>query len=196
MRRSIVALSAAAGLLAGCTSSSGPGGDPTDTPTSMSTRVTSTSAEPTYPNAEPGEKPPVRPVDVLTDAGAKAFAVYFVKTIDWAYASMDTGLMTSASDATCTGCAALARAIDNRRALGDYYVGSRVTVLDTDVASVANPSNRLVNVVLSYTALSIKHPDGSEEFSADAAKMIQLNLRTAFVGQAWTVIELNQVVSR
>ena len=186
MRR-LVSLVAVSVLACGC----GP-----DSTAQLTTPSISAIVEPTYPNVNPGERPPVRPADALSDAGAKAFAVYFVKTIDWAYASMDTGLMTSASDATCTGCAALARAIDNRRALGDYYVGSRVTVLDTDVASVANPSNRLVNVVLSYTALSIKHPDGSEEFSADAAKMIQLNLRTAFVGQAWTVIELNQVVSR
>lgn len=195
MRRSIVALSAAAGLLAGCTSSSGPGGDPTDTPTSMSTRVTSTSAEPTYPNAEPGEKPPVRPVDVLTDAGAKAFAVYFVKTLDWAYASMDTTLLEAASTADCSLCSAFVKVITNRRALGDVYAGSRITVLDAMVFNGPTAETRLVNVAFSYTELFIRHPDGTTEFDEGGKDLVQYNVRVRFASDAWATYEAKRVVT-
>ena len=185
MRR-LVSLVAVSVLACGC----GP-----DSTAQLTTPSISAIVEPTYPNVNPGERPPVRPADALSDAGAKAFAVYFVKTIDWAYASMDTTLLEAASTAECHLCGVLAKIITDRRALGDVYSGSRFTVLDAIVDNGPTDDTRLVNVVFSYTELYIRHPDGSAEFDEGAHDLVQLNVRVRFASDTWATYEAKRVVT-
>ena len=48
----------------------------------------------TGPNTRPGEKPPLMPLEATqhTPEGAKAFAEFFIKTIDWGYATVSSDL--------------------------------------------------------------------------------------------------------
>ena len=49
----------------------------------------------TGPNTRKGEQPPVMPVAATkhTADGAKAFAEFFIKTIDWGYATTSSAYM-------------------------------------------------------------------------------------------------------
>ena len=186
----------AVALMAGCSGggASGPSGR-LSSPTAGTT-LASASVEPVYPNTKPGEQSPVRPLDVLSGAGAEAFAVYFVKVIDWAYASMDTAPLLQASSPECTLCASLVQMVNDRKALGDVYLGSRFTILDSQVFNGPTSNTRLTNIVISYNALTIRHPDGSIEADGEAQPMIQLNVRVRFENNAWVVYEAKRVVQQ
>ena len=149
--------------------------------------------EPSYPNARPGELPPVRPIDVLTDQGAEAFAVYFVKTLDWAYATMDTTLVSAASSSECNFCAAFVTTVGSKRVAGDVYLGSRITIRDSEVYTIADPLLRLTNVAFAYTALAIRHADGSLEASGESQDLVQLNVHVRFSNSHWIAYDAKRV---
>lgn len=154
----------------------------------------SVTPEPSYPNARPGEKPPARPVDILSDAGAEAFAVYFVKTLDWAYATMDTTLLKDASTAACSFCEFFVNTVDSKRQLGDVYIGSRIVIHTAEVLAGPDDTSRLTNLAFSYSALSIRHADGTSELSGDAQALVQLNIRVSFLNSKWSAYDAKRVV--
>ena len=77
-----------------------------------------------------GEKPPVMPVVATehTVAGAKAFAAFFVKTIDWGYVTTSSAYMRHYYVKTCDLCTALAADLDATRAKKHHYLGDRFTI--------------------------------------------------------------------
>ena len=127
--RTIAALATLA--LAACSSAGGtdPSTPPLTTPTtsvSIAPPTTSTPASsgsfsgpprpttPTIPadvprtgaNTRPGEKPPLMPLEATqhTARGAQAFAAFFVKTIDWGYATVSGAYMRHYFATTCMSC--------------------------------------------------------------------------------------------
>lgn len=184
-----------AALLAGC---SGGGSEPGGRSSSADATapVTSATAEPTYPNARPGEKPPVRPADALSGAGAEAFAVYFVKTIDWAYATMDSTLLKQASAPECALCTGFIEEFARRNSAGQKAMGSRSTILDSILSGGSDPKDQLVNVVFSATALDVVDANGVIVGSADAIPMFQMNVRVEYRAGGWIVVDATKVVTR
>ena len=181
-------------LLAGCSArGSEPGGrsaspDPT-------AALTSASAAPTYPNARPGENSPVRPADALSGAGAEAFAVYFVKVIDWAYATMDSTLLEQASSSECALCTGFIEESARRNAAGQRAMGSRSTILNSYLSGGSDPTDQLVNVVFSATALDVVDANGVTVGSADAIPMFQMNVRVEYRADGWIVVDATKVVT-
>lgn len=155
----------------------------------------SVTPEPSYPNARPGEKPPARPVDILSDAGAEAFARYFMQTVDWAYASMDSSLMRSAYDpATCNYCNTAANRTDADKAAGKRYEGGRSTIVDVMSAHGADVTNNLVNVVFDASAVKVYDATGSVVSDTEPELKLQFNVRVRY-GNGWTVSEVKQVIT-
>ena len=194
MRRLIGICAGVAALLAGCSGGgSEPGGRSSPDATAL---LTSASAEPTYPNARPGEKPPVRPADALSNAGAEAFAKYFMQTVDWAYASMDSTLMRTAFDpATCNYCNTAADRTDRDKAAGKRYEGGRSTILDVASANGADVRDNLVLVVFDATPLRVYDSQANLIEDNDAERMLQFNVRVHFRDGAWVVVEVKRIVS-
>ncbi len=90
-----------------------PSSTPPTTPPTHSTSATSdppaSPAVPadvprTGPNTRKGEKPPVMPVLATkhTAAGAQAFAEFFIKTIDWGYATTSSAYMRHYFEQSCS----------------------------------------------------------------------------------------------
>jgi hypothetical protein len=77
-----------------------------------------------------GEKPPRMPLEATqhTQAGATAFAQFFIHTIDWAYATVDASYMKHYASASCGACGTFSDGIEKARALGHRYIGGRFTV--------------------------------------------------------------------
>jgi hypothetical protein len=95
----------------------------------------------TGPNTRPGEKPPVMPVAATkhTRAGAKAFAVFFIKTIDWGFATLNGSYIRHFSLAACTGCATFADGMDRDRKAGHRYIGGRIAIAAARVDALSPP---------------------------------------------------------
>lgn len=135
----------AGALLVGC---SGGGSEPNlssapPSPSSSSSAsdVVASSAAPVVPgvpadvprtghNVKPGETPPVYPAAALvkSQAGANAFAVFFMKTLDWAYATTNPSYMKHYYGPTCGLCSGLATGISKTAAADRWYEGGRLTI--------------------------------------------------------------------
>jgi hypothetical protein len=201
LRWRVLAVAVAIAALAAACGGGGsePGPVPTARPSTSQPPTVATSSStptPTFVNTTPGEQPPVRPADELSDAGVKAFAEYWVKTLDWAYATMDTTRLSAASAADCSVCQSFIESTQNSALAGEIFLGSRLVILAaTVVPSAMNSPTRVVAVVLAYTALSIGHPDGIIESNAPAQAAVQLNLTTEF-SDSWRVGKVVRVVAQ
>src|SRR4051794_15205328 len=84
----------------------------------------------TGPNTRPGEKPPVVPLEATqhTGRGAQAFAEFFIKTIDWGYATTSSAYMRHYFTKSCIGCRSTAEALDKAARAKHHFVGDRFTL--------------------------------------------------------------------
>lgn len=104
----------------------------------------------TGPNTKRGEKPPLMPLEATqhTPEGAKAFAAFFIKTIDWGYATMSGAYLRHYARKTCLGCASFADTFDRARRSDDRYVGGRITIFSPHL----RPGKTIVDVPFAISA--------------------------------------------
>ena len=125
-------------LTSGCTSNAHPNTTAVPPTTAPSTAPTSTSPTPSaYPadvpltghNVRPGEKPPLYPAAARakTQAGANAFAEFYLRTLDWAYATTNPSYLKHYSGPSCELCNDLATGISTTAAHHHWYLGGRLT---------------------------------------------------------------------
>lgn len=91
------------------------------------------------PNTKPGEKPPIMPLEATqhTPDGAKAFAEFFIKTIDWGYATTSSAYMRHHFTHACIGCRSTADAIDKARRKNHHFIGDRITIRAAEMVGLA-----------------------------------------------------------
>ncbi len=151
----------AIGLLAGCSrSSAAPNLSPVrSTPASSSasgsgSASTSPSVSAAYPadvpltghNVKPGEKPPGYPAaaHAHTQQGANAFAEFFLRTLDWAYATTNPSYMKHYYGPTCGLCSGIATGIAKTAAEHHWYEGGRLKIrppVATSIGPVTAPAD-------------------------------------------------------
>jgi hypothetical protein len=115
-------------------------------------------------NVKPGEKPPRYPAAALTNsqAGANAFAEFFMKTLDWAYATTNPSYMKHYYGPTCGLCAGIAEGISKTATAHEWYEGGRLTVRSASaqrIGSVTAPSDFCSTVVVDIGTTTVV--DGS-----------------------------------
>lgn len=169
---------------------------PTSTPSSAVSSP-SPSASPTYINAAPGETPPARPPDELSDAGLEAFVRYFAQAGDWAGATMDPTLLQEASASSCGGCASVISGIRKDLAEGHRLEGGRYTV--TRVMAFPNVSGdetrRDAGFWWDSTAYTVYAADGSVIQQDPPESDVEHAVSLRFINGRWSVISL-QLVKR
>jgi hypothetical protein len=96
----------------------------------------------TGPNTRAGEKPPVMPLEATqhTARGAKAFAAFFIQTIDWGYATTSSAYMRHYFEQSCVQCRNAAMVLDNARRMHDHYVGGRITIRQLGPIGAGGPN--------------------------------------------------------
>jgi hypothetical protein len=101
------------------------------------------------------ERPPVMPVEATlhSRAGAQAFAVFFIETIDWAFATMSGAYIRHVSVPTCLGCRAFAQGVERARRAGHRYVGGRFSITGARVDLYASSH---ATVIVRYDSLSFE----------------------------------------
>lgn len=203
MRRAVgIAAFAALCLVAGCSGSSGdaPSSDPpssvsssptTTPPPATSTPTSTAPSSPTVPAdvpttgpnlRSPNERPPIEPVLATqhTAAGAKAFAEFFVRTIDWGFATMSGTYIRHYAPPSCLGCKQFADGIDRARAAHHTYVGGWFTITGSTARSYTAST---ASIAVRYDSLSFEEVDQlGKGISADPAQTNQ----TFIVDLAWT----------
>jgi hypothetical protein len=196
-------------LVAGCTSSGAadpstgvpssstppPVSSPTSSPTSSGftgppkppTPTIPADVPRTGPNTKPGEKPPLMPLEATqhTSDGAKAFAEFFVKTIDWGYATISGTYIRHYSGSSCTTCATFADGLDKDRRAGEMYFGGRSTVVDAKPNDRSHPYSILVTADI--TSFEKKSSGGKFISGEEAHHNLPFVVSLAWGGTAWQV---------
>lgn len=124
------------------------------------------------PNTKPGEKPPIMPLEATqhTPDGAKAFAEFFIKTIDWGFATVSGSYIRHYAEPSCRSCSVLANGMDNDRKAGNRYIGGRFTLTAANGASHPLAKGAEKTVVVTFDVLSFEQVTKSGKFvKADQA---------------------------
>ena len=199
-------------LVGGCGGSVGdpPPPSPSVRPTALPTSPASSAAPPapatptvpadvptTGPNLRvKGERPPVMPVAATahTRAGAVAFAEFFIKTMDWGYASVSSTYMRHYFTEACTICDGLADGIDGIRQKHQHVYGNRFSIKPGNVADGGrNAAQYSIDVNCDVTSGEIT--DGQGQFvDGQPALHIVERVGLRWYGDKWMVVSLLAVV--
>jgi len=132
-------------------------------------------------NVRPGEQPPEYPAAALakTQAGANAFAEFYLKTLDWAYATTNPSYMKHYSGPTCGLCNGLATGIAKTAAAGHRYEGGRLAitrVVSSPIGDVTAPADFCSTVTLSVAAQSVVSARGDVINASGGGNGVQFKL--------------------
>lgn len=160
-------------------------------------------AQPTVPADVPrtgpnvtsrAEKPPVMPIEATkhTSQGAKAFAEFFVRTIDWGYATTDGSYMRHYFDKSCRLCAAFANDFDQTKAARYHYVGDRLHIISPtrNVMSNVPKSQYTYRIQFNVDAFSSVDPTGKIYKAGAPIRGAVLASTLRWQHQSWTIVAL------
>ena len=199
LRPLLTALAAALLAVTACD----PGGDPGPNYSSVSpTPSASTSASPTAspsptvpttgPNVSPGELAPTEPVDATTSTAesAQSFETYYVRTIDWVYATSVPQILEPFFAEGCTNCTNLLNNLQGQLEGGRSFRGSRFTI--QRLAEVTNDGRNgadfAVSVEVAISPLQILDSTGEVTESAPETSLTLTNwLR--WDGSRWAIVD-------
>ena len=190
---------AAAGVLAGCTSSGGQhlhSALPTGTvaPVSASPSPTPSRTGPltTGPNVRPGEKPPTlgQTATGRNPSGALSFAVYYYRALDWSLATTDPYLLAQISAASCQTCRSHIEAISHLRSKSGHIQGGRIRVNSASLVDRREQikSDYVIELKTSQEATVFVNPDGTKTAGPPASTGVSYVLVSWTHGR-WTVVE-------
>ena len=124
-----------------------------------------------------------------TADGAKAFAAFFIKTIDWGYATTSGAYIRHYALNSCTACAGFADAIDRAKSADHRYVGGRMTMTSTRLASTALVHGASTTAIVAFNILSFEElTKGGSIVHADGAhRGEQFEVSLNWQGHGWMV---------
>jgi hypothetical protein len=116
-------------------------------------------------NLKPGERPPLYPAAARarTQDGANAFAEFFMRTLDWAYATTNPSYMKHYSGPSCGLCSGLATGISKTAAEHLWYMGGRLNVhpsTATPIGPVTAPADFCSTATVDITATAVVDKTG------------------------------------
>jgi hypothetical protein len=129
-----------------------------------------------------------------THAGAVAFARYWVETLDWADATMDTKLARTGFETSCSECELLVEAIDAARSKGDHMVGGRASIHEASIVVDAALRQFVVDVSFSIAANIVVDAAGKTISRQPAVPSWTYRLWLSWVSSHWYVIKKTRVV--
>jgi hypothetical protein len=163
---------------------------PTSPPVSVSTAVPA-DVPTTGPNLlHKGERPPVMPelATEHTPAGAVAFARFFIRTIDWGYATTSTAYMKHYYEPSCITCTSIAKAVDGQAAKQHHFRGDRLSIR---TAGVSDQSGASVTVTVRFRVSSVEVVDDRGAF-VDASPAVTLSnaVTLRWLSRQWLVTDV------
>jgi Family of unknown function (DUF6318) len=141
-------------------------------------------------NVRPGEKPPVYPAAAKAHSqdGANAFAEFFMRTLDWAYATTNPSYAHHYSGSSCGLCNGLAEGIAKTAARHLWYEGGRFRIhpaTTTPIGPVTAPADSCSLATVDVTAESVVDTTG-KIYSGDGAHSdLRFKLCSKYVAGSW-----------
>jgi uncharacterized protein DUF6318 len=196
----------ATAALTGCTSDQPAQGDtsiPTLTtysPPSYATAPAGTPPITSGHNVRPGEKPPTFPQSMEKNlpSAAGTFAVYWVQTIDWGYATVDSTLARRAFSPVCTDCTQFMRIFDDAHAKGVHFRGGRMAISKWLIRpnDRHNGATAVIDVTVSIGALQAIDRTGKVVEADPAEARVMYRVWLKWTGTKWTVVDTKQAVQK
>jgi hypothetical protein len=191
----VAVMAACTGHAAGSNPSSASVAPPVSTSAPTSPRPSPSSPYPadvplTGHNVKPGEKPPLYPAAASSrsQAGANAFAEFFMRTLDWMYATTNPAYPKHYFASSCGLCSGLTTGMTKTAALNHFYEGGRFTVhpaAGTQIAPVTAPADYCASVKVDTTAEAVVDKTG-KIFSGDGAYTnLDFKLCARYESQHW-----------
>jgi hypothetical protein len=193
-----VGLFAAACTGSGATPNLSPVSSAPPSSVASSSALAAPTVSPLYPadvpltghNVRPGEKPPVYPAAAKahTQAGANAFAEFFMQTLDWAYATTNPSYMKHYYGPTCGQCSGIATGITKTAAEHHWYEGGRLAIhasTATAIAPVTAPADFCSLVPVNVSATAVVDRTGKIFNGAGAASGLTFKLCASYRGDQW-----------
>lgn len=167
---------------------------PTSASPSASTPSSGSPVVPTTgPNVRPGEVPPTPdPVASENSAeGAQAFVAYYVRAIDWAYATSSPDFLRSYYATNCNNCVAFLDNVKEKTDQRYYYTGSRIRL--NQVALVHN-DNRMnaayaVSAENAVSAGAVHAPNGRVISDFPAVDHFTLTTWLGYENGKWVILD-------
>jgi hypothetical protein len=128
-----------------------------------------------------------------TPAGAKAFAQFFIKTIDWGYATTSSTYMRHYFVETCNQCRNVELFLNTAAAKGDHYIGGRITVLDASArnGSAAQSADSDVDMHVDITSSEVVDEYGHSKNRDIAYRSLGETAALKWTpGNVWVVVDL------
>jgi hypothetical protein len=148
----------------------------------------------TGPNLlSPGEKPPLPVPLVRTEAGARAFAEFFIKTIDWGYATTNSAYMRHYYQPSCDGCEVLADNIDSTHVAALHFDGGRLAIIRSASGTSAAISGSELSIMV-HVAISGEQAidsSGAVRTADPPDPTHREEIFLAWRGQTWTVVSMS-----
>lgn len=199
-------------LLAGCGGSAGRDPAPSSAARSSGPPASSVArsappspAAPTVPADVPttgpnlrfaGEKPPVMPVAATqhTRAGAVAFAEFFIKTIDWGYATTNSAYMRHYFADSCTVCAGLAKGLEEQASNGNHFIGDRFTIQPASDVRSGGAHAAEYTAQLTFDVTSSELLDKQGQFiDGEPALTARTDVGARWAGSKWQVVAMKAI---
>lgn len=150
----------------------------------------------TGPNVRAGEKPPTLAALGRTDspAGALVFAQFWVRALDWGFATTDSTLPRRLYSPKCSDCARFMANFDDARAKSEHFLGgrfrfSREVLADNDHR---NGAQRAVDVTISVTAIRQVTEAGRVIGKSPAVPSITYRVWLGRSGAQWAVVAFKE----
>jgi Family of unknown function (DUF6318) len=146
-------------------------------------------------NVRPGEKPPVYPAAAKahSQAGANAFAEFFMRTLDWAYATTNPSYMKHYYGPTCGLCSGIATGIAKTAVERHMYEGGRLVVHPagtTPVGPVTAPAEYCSFLAIDESATAVVDQRGDVVSGDGAHTNDRVKLCTTHAQTGWQVTYL------
>jgi len=132
-----------------------------------------------------------------TEDGARQFAAFFARTLDWADATGSASYSAHYFDADCTECSTLTQGIDKDHNAGKLYIGGRVALNGVQLPAASPDVNSDVDCVVkvSITAGETRAPDGRVIDATPNLPDVSVRLLLRWNGSSWLVAELTIATS-
>lgn len=165
---------------------------PTSSSPAPSESTSPTGVPTTGPNVNPGEVAPTQPANATrnTEEGALAFASYYMRTLDWVYATSKPDLLTPFFASTCSTCRSGQSFISGLVRLGDIK-GGRVMI--KQIGIVKNDgrggADFAVSANVSVEAATVVSKSGATATSFPATPDTTLTEWMDWNGTAFKIVE-------
>ena len=168
----------------GATPAAGPGTLPP-----VAAAVAPPTSVPVSPSVEPVEKPAL--ADEATEAGAEAFARYWMAVRNEAYVTLDPTRLQAISRRGCATCEAYVESLSQARSEGRTYRGGQSAVLSAVASPGLLKGKALVLVNYDLDDLVVSGPAGPAERTVAGGRNLSLRFDLLWRAGQWTALQVS-----